>query len=128
MAPTTTSGDNQEGTQINGLTLDIYLVRTVEDRLRKQNPPKFDGLGNLMDVEKWVWAIEKIFNYIGCNDKERVACAIFQLEDEADFWWELVRWTITAEEREDFTWEDFKNELYGKYNQDCYRQEKQNEF
>ncbi|XP_057790976.1 uncharacterized protein LOC131008093 [Salvia miltiorrhiza] len=102
--------------------------RTAEERFRKEKPPTFDGLGEPADAEKWVRAIERIFNYIRCDDEDKVSCATYQLVDEADFWWESVRRTMTDEQWEDFTWEEFKAELYEKYIPGCYRQKKQNEF
>ncbi|XP_057775066.1 uncharacterized protein LOC130994046 [Salvia miltiorrhiza] len=80
------------------------------------------------DAEKWVRAVERIFSYIHCEDEDKVTCAAYQLVDEADFWWESVRRTITEKQWEIFTWEYFKNELYEKYIPGCYRQKKQNEF
>ncbi|XP_057791109.1 uncharacterized protein LOC131008233 [Salvia miltiorrhiza] len=102
--------------------------RTAEEKFRKEKPPTFDGLGDPADAEKWVRAVERIFSYIRCDDEDKVTCATYQLVDEADFWWESVKRTMTEEQWENFTWEDFKNELYEKYIPGCYRQKKQNEF
>ncbi|XP_057775451.1 uncharacterized protein LOC130994424 [Salvia miltiorrhiza] len=102
--------------------------RTAEEKFRKEKPPTFDGLGGPMDAEKWVRTVERIFSYICCDDEDKVTCATYQLVDEADFWWESARRTMTEDQWENFTWEDFKNELYEKYILGCCRQKKQNEF
>lgn len=105
-----------------------HPVRSAVEEFKKERPPTFDGTGEPADAEKWIRAIEKIFDYVGCNDEEKLTCAIYQLVEEADYWWQSVRRTMTEEQWGNFTWDMFKDELSEKYIPGCYRQKKQNEF
>lgn len=55
-------------------------------------------------------------------------CVSFQLKGPVDFWWESRQETLTPEQREGFTWEQFKEELYAKYVPRSYRKQKKIEF
>ncbi|KAH6784453.1 hypothetical protein C2S52_009412 [Perilla frutescens var. hirtella] len=103
-------------------------VLRTESIFLKHNPPSFNGLGDPMDAEKWVRSLERIFDFIACEDKEKLSCALFMLIEDADYWWESVRRTISPEQWEDYGWEDFKYDLYQKYIPECYREEKEMEF
>ncbi|XP_042009120.1 uncharacterized protein LOC121757678 [Salvia splendens] len=102
--------------------------RRVEETFLKQNPPVFNGLGNPAAAETWVRAIERIFDFFQCTGRERLSCVKFQLVESADFWWEARRKVMTREQLEHLTWEEFKNELYGKYIPKSYRKAKEVEF
>ncbi|XP_042015919.1 uncharacterized protein LOC121763888 [Salvia splendens] len=95
---------------------------------RKENPPKFDGLGEPPKAEAWVRDIERIFEFMGCTDRERLACVTYQLTGPADFWWETKKRTMDPARREALTWEDFKEEVYNKYVPESYRRAKVVEF
>ncbi|XP_042035166.1 uncharacterized protein LOC121781498 [Salvia splendens] len=95
---------------------------------RKENPPKFDGLGEPPKAEAWVRDIERIFEFMGCTDRERLACVTYQLTRPADFWWETKKRTMDPARREALTWEDFKEEVYNKYVPESYRRAKVVEF
>ncbi|KAH6787168.1 hypothetical protein C2S52_006720 [Perilla frutescens var. hirtella] len=60
----------------------------IENDFWKHNPPMFNGTSDPMDAEKWIRALERIFNFMACTDEERLSCAQFQLTDDADYWWE----------------------------------------
>lgn len=100
----------------------------IEMEFMRHNPPTFNGEGDPLIAERWVRALEKIFGFLQCTDKEMVTCALYQLVDDADFWWESVRRTISEADWELFTWEDFKMILYQKYIPAHYQHEKANEF
>ncbi|XP_057775215.1 uncharacterized protein LOC130994199 [Salvia miltiorrhiza] len=102
--------------------------RRASERFRKHNPPTFNGMGDPMDAEKWIRCLERIFDFMGLTDKERLTCAIFQLTDEADYWWESVQRTLSPQQWEEYTWENFKAELYEKYIPQSYRIKKEAEF
>lgn len=59
--------------------------------------------------------MDKIFDYIHYNESDKFAYGICQLTNEANFWWESVKWTLNPEQLHDFTWEDLKDVLYEKY-------------
>ncbi|XP_057787140.1 uncharacterized protein LOC131004467 [Salvia miltiorrhiza] len=118
------NNENPEGDEL----VNHIPIRDTENMFRKQHPPTFDGLGNPLDAEKWVRAIERIFAYIRCEDREKVIYAKYQLIDEADFWWESVERTMTQAQKDTLTWEGFKEKLFEKFIPECYRQKRQNEF
>ncbi|XP_041999950.1 uncharacterized protein LOC121749447 [Salvia splendens] len=95
---------------------------------RKENPPKFDGLGEPPKAEAWVRDIERVFAFMGCTDRERLACVTYQLTGPADFWWETKKRTLDPARREALTWEEFKEEVYNKYVPMSYRRAKVVEF
>ncbi|XP_042012001.1 uncharacterized protein LOC121760386 [Salvia splendens] len=94
----------------------------------KQNPPQFDGLEEPPKVEAWIRALERIFDFMECTDKKRLACVTFQLTGHADFWWDTKRRTMNPARREALTWNEFKEEVYNKYIPMRYSQAKIVEF
>ncbi|MEJ1821087.1 retroviral-like aspartic protease family protein [Escherichia coli] len=119
---------NQRNNNVEEAQEPPLVQRHAIESFRRQNPPTFDGLGEPIDAENWIRSTERIFEYIGCEEAEKLNCAIFQLTDEADFWWESVRRTLTPGQWARYTWEDFKEELMEKYVPGVYRQRRQNEF
>ncbi|XP_042012158.1 uncharacterized protein LOC121760580 [Salvia splendens] len=95
---------------------------------RKENPPKFDGLGEPPKAEAWIRDLERILDFMGCTDRERLACVMYQLTGPADFSWETKRRTMNPARHEAFTWEEFKEEVYDKYIPMSYRRAKIVEF
>ncbi|XP_042005764.1 uncharacterized protein LOC121754481 [Salvia splendens] len=95
---------------------------------RKENPPKFDRLGEPPNAEAWIRDLERIFDFMGCTDRERLACMTYQLAGPADFWSETKRKTMNPARREALTWEEFKEEVYDKYIPMSYRRAKIVEF
>ena len=51
----------------------LLPAKRAEEKFRKEGPPTFNGLGDPMEAEKWVRAVERIFEYIGCSDREKLA-------------------------------------------------------
>ncbi|XP_042038423.1 uncharacterized protein LOC121784332 [Salvia splendens] len=94
----------------------------------RQKPPQFDGLGEPSKAETWIRTIERIFDFMECTDKERLACVTFQLTGPTDFWWDTKLRTMNPERREALTWEIFKEEVYNKYVPMSYRRAKVVEF
>ncbi|XP_047943101.1 uncharacterized protein LOC125189926 [Salvia hispanica] len=102
--------------------------REIVKLFLEQKPPVFDGLGEPAKAESWIRAIERIFAILGCNDRERMSCVTHQLIEAADFWWDTRTKTLTRDQVEAMTWEDFKTELYNKYVPKSYRKAKASEF
>ena len=55
------------------------------------NPPIFRGSTNPTIAESWIREIEKLFNAMDCNDRQRVHFAVFKLAREDDHWWNGVK-------------------------------------
>lgn len=103
-------------------------IRRIEDRFRKEGPPTFNGLGEPTDAEKWVRSLDRIFDFIGGTPQERVNCAVYQLVEEADYWWESEQRALTPEARAALTWDAFKTTFFEKYVPKSYRHQKESEF
>ena len=72
-----------------------------------------------MQIEKVLVAMEII------SDKTRIRLAAFQLEGEAQVWW---NWAKTSRDLEAMTWPEFQELFMGKYFPDTARQAKVQEF
>ncbi|XP_057775306.1 uncharacterized protein LOC130994278 [Salvia miltiorrhiza] len=62
-----------------------------------------------------------------CSTHEKVVCATYQLEGEADLWWESVRRTLTNEAFEAMTWDEFKEAYLTRYITLSFRHKRENE-
>ena len=56
----------------------------VSDRFQRLNPPIFRGRAGIdpYESEYWLEEIEKIFDFIGCEEEDKINCATFMLQDE----------------------------------------------
>ncbi|XP_042029951.1 uncharacterized protein LOC121776860 [Salvia splendens] len=124
----TDRGKCQESTPASTTTSTQPNEREYIKAFRKENPPKFDGLGEPPKAEAWVRDLERIFDFMECTDRERLACVTYQLTGPADFWWETKKRTMDPARREVLTWEEFKEEVYNKYVPMSYRRAKVVEF
>ena len=102
--------------------------RRIEELFLRQDPSVFNGLGDPKEAETWVKALERLFDFLRYSDKDRLTCAAFQLNGSADLWWETRKKTMTREQLDETTWEQFKNEFYNKYVPLDYRKEKEVKF
>ncbi|XP_048136080.1 uncharacterized protein LOC125315399 [Rhodamnia argentea] len=114
----------QAGTNVGG---GEYRLRGLVEQFPKLRPPKFTGLGQPEDAERWIKSMEKIFRLLNCNDVDRVALAEYQLEDNTQHWWYASKDTVFSQGVE-VTWEIFVNAFYGQYFSDCARDQKIAEF
>ncbi|XP_057790989.1 uncharacterized protein LOC131008107 [Salvia miltiorrhiza] len=102
--------------------------RRIEELFLRQNPPIFDGKGDPSVTEEWIRSMERIFRFLRCNDQERILCMSYQLKGSADFWWEARQKTMTPEQLDNLTWEEFKTALCEKYIPRSYRRKNEMEF
>ena len=89
-------------------------------RFQRLNPPIFQGKAGAdpSESEYWLEQIEKIFNFIGCREEEKITCATFMLGDEADHWWRTMQRTLPDPEGQgtpNITWAQFKELFNTKY-------------
>ncbi|XP_024021741.1 uncharacterized protein LOC112091711 [Morus notabilis] len=66
----------------------------VYERFRKQRPLTFEGDTDPLIVEEWRCSLEKIFDFMKLIDKEKVACAVYQMKNNARIWWDIVKRTV----------------------------------
>jgi hypothetical protein len=68
------------------------------------HPPTFTHAADPLQADDWLRAVERQLEIAQCDDRERVLYAAGQLRGAALDWWESYR----AQDREAFTWEQFK--------------------
>ena len=70
-------------------------------RFRSHHPPTFIGGGDLMVADHWFMQVEKILEAMEItSDTTRIRLATFQLEGEAQVWW---NWGKTSRDLEAMT-------------------------
>ena len=95
-------------------------------RFRAHHPPIFTGGGDLMVADHWFMQVEKILEAMEItSDTTRFRLATFQLEGEAQVWW---NWAKTSRDLEAMTWAEFQELFMGKYFSDTARHAKGQEF
>ena len=82
-------------------------------RFRAHHPLTFTGGGDPMVVDHWFMQVEKVLEAIEItSDTTRIRLAAFQLEGEAQVWW---NWAKTSRDLEAVTWAEFHDLFMGKY-------------
>ena len=79
-----------------------------------------------MVADHWFMQVEKVLEAMEiASDTTRIRLAAFQLEGEAQVWW---NWAKTSRDLEAMTWEKFHDLFMGKYFSDTARHAKAQEF
>ncbi|XP_058198469.1 uncharacterized protein LOC131313992 [Rhododendron vialii] len=93
--------------------------RTTPDRthlfseFRKQRPPTFQGAPDPHVADGWIHQIKKMLDTMGVQQgADQVALATYQLEGEADYWWEATKNTVNLAT---ITWTQFEEIFLEKY-------------
>ena len=95
-------------------------------RFKAHHPPKFTGGGDPMVADLWFMQIEKVLESMKItSNTNRIRLAAFQLEGEAQVWW---NWAKTSRDLEAMTWAEFQELFMGKYFLDTARPAKAQEF
>ena len=82
-------------------------------RFRAHHPPTFTGGGDPMVADRWFMQVEKVLEAMKITfDATRIRLAAFQLEGEAQVWW---NWANTSRDLEEMTWAEFQELFMGKY-------------
>ncbi|XP_028081961.1 uncharacterized protein LOC114283349 [Camellia sinensis] len=93
---------------------------------RKQRPPKFTRVPDPRVAENWLQQIEKMLDTMGITeDADRIALAVFKLDDETDHWGELIKNTCDVS---NMSWNQLKEFFLNKYFPSTVRQEQVREF
>jgi len=106
---------------------------SIVDRFQRLNPPIFRGKAGAdpSESEYWLEQVEKIFNFIGFGEEEKITCATFMLQDEADHWWRTIQRTLSGSEGQgmpNISWAQFKELFNTKYFPLCKKLEKGRAF
>ena len=95
-------------------------------RFRAHHPPIFTGGGDPMVADYWFMQVEKVLEATEiASDTTRIGLAAFQLEGEAQVWWNLAK---TSRDLEAMTWAEFHDLFMDKYFLDTARHVKAQEF
>ena len=79
-----------------------------------------------MVADYWFMQVEKILEAMKItSDTTRIRLAAFQLEGEAQVWW---NWATTSRDLKGMTWEEFQELFMGKYFPSTTRHAKAQEF
>ena len=82
-------------------------------RFRAHHPPIFTGGGDPMVADHWFMQVEKVLEAMKiASDTTRIRLVAFQLEGEAQVWW---NWAKTSRDLEAMTWAEFHDLFMGKY-------------
>ncbi|KAK6153864.1 hypothetical protein DH2020_013503 [Rehmannia glutinosa] len=106
----------------------IDTTSQVVEQFWRYRLPVLTGREDPVVVEEWIGELESVFDLIACSEAHRVACAIFQLKQDAKYWWDLHRRTITDEEKNALTWKDFKELVARQFFPQAHRNKKAREF
>lgn len=87
-------------------------LKPISERFRKQNPPVFNGEADPYLAEEWMSMLEKIFDFIDIEDKEKVSCAVYMLRNDGRIWWDAIRKSRNVAE---MTWFEFQTLFNCKY-------------
>ena len=95
-------------------------------RFRAYHPPIFTREGDPMVVDHWFMQVEKVLEAMEItSNTTRIRLAAFQLEGEAQVWW---NWAKTSRDLEAMTWAEFHDLFMGKYFPATARHVKAQEF
>jgi len=101
-------------------------VPTVEDFLRHK-PAKFTGGVIPDEADAWLHKCEKIFGVMNCADEQKLAFAMYLLNNDAEYWWAGMKQQIQVRE-EPVTWDSFRIRFLEKYFLDTVKQDREAEF
>ena len=94
---------------------------------KRLSPLAFEGTTELMEVEKWIIEMEKVFRVLECSKGEKVASAAYMLLGDDYDWWRLEEGK-RGQETESWTWELLKSVFYEKYFPKSIHFQKEKEF
>nr|AAR06331.1 putative polyprotein [Oryza sativa Japonica Group] len=83
------------------------MMSMIMQQMQQQyhQPPTFSSTTNPIEANDWLRAIEKKLNLLQCNDQEKVAFAIHQLQGPASVWWD--NYVVTRPAGTKVTWAEF---------------------
>ena len=127
--------DQQAFVEVVGITAVAIAQASVESsqggpsnlqRFRAHHPPTFTGGGDSMVADHWFMQVEKVLEAMeNTSYVTRIRLTVFQLEGEAQVWWNLAK---TSKDLEAMTLEEFQELFMGKYFPNTTRHAKAQEF
>ncbi|XP_042474827.1 uncharacterized protein LOC122056927 [Macadamia integrifolia] len=100
----------------------------VMETFQKFRPPYFCGITqDPLAPTKWVEGMEKAFKVMTLTEEQKLMCADYRLQNEANAWWKSTEPILVALQP-NLTWEHFKMAFYNNYFPDSVRERKETEF
>ncbi|XP_043705337.1 uncharacterized protein LOC122655187 [Telopea speciosissima] len=98
------------------------------ERFKKLQPPTFSKLNfEAMQSERWISTLEKAFDVLECMDAQKLICARYQLQNEAEARWKATERNLEAAHPNP-TREQFKEVFFKNYFPESFRNKKEAEF
>ncbi|XP_043704860.1 uncharacterized protein LOC122654710 [Telopea speciosissima] len=98
------------------------------ERFLKMQPLTFAGISrDILLPVKWVKEMKKALKFLGCNEKQKLICAGYKLQYEAEAWWETTR-PILEVAHPVITWDIFKQAFFANYFPTSVRKKKEIEL
>jgi hypothetical protein len=97
----------------------------IVEQFRRMGPNRLKGNEGPIGTEEWIREMERIFGHLQCTEAQKVSCAIFQLAEEASYWWESRSRDMNPEDIRAITWEEFKEMLMNQYFPQSFRDQKE---
>ena len=67
------------------------------EKFLKLHPPVFRGKSDTMGPKGWIKKLSKIFEAMLIPDERKLTLVPFILENEAEFWWDMITRTEDVE-------------------------------
>ncbi|XP_042485955.1 uncharacterized protein LOC122066195 [Macadamia integrifolia] len=100
----------------------------VMEMFQKFRPPYFGGIAqDPLAPTKWVEGMEMAFKVMTLTKEQKLMCADYQLQIEANAWWKSTEHILVALQP-NLTWDHFKVAFYNNYFPDSVRERKETEF
>ena len=120
--------ERQEGKVDRGERILAEVPNDVAlERFHKFRPPRFNGTGGEEEAEKWIDAMNDIYDALQYSEARKVAFGKFQLEGSAKSWWRIIEEKWNQEGRQ-HTWSTFLEKFRKKYIPTVIREKKEEEF
>ncbi|XP_043705310.1 uncharacterized protein LOC122655150 [Telopea speciosissima] len=98
------------------------------ERFKKLQPPSFSRIGtDPLQPKRWISALEKAFEVLECSDAQKLICARYQLQNEAEAWWKSTKPNLMMTHPNP-TWDQFKEVFFGNFFPTSFRDGKEAEF
>ena len=98
---------------------------SILEKFLRLHPSSFKGEADPRGAESWLKKLTKIFDAMQIPDERKLTLVPYILEDEADFWWEMV---TRIEDVDQMSWDDFKTLLLAKYFPEVEHEARREEF
>ncbi|XP_030473593.1 uncharacterized protein LOC115691161 [Syzygium oleosum] len=102
-------------------------MHKLVEQFLKLKPPKFTGAGDPEAATVWIRELEKVFSLLRYSDEDKVTLAVYQLQGNANTWWEATQRRVFPEGTAQ-VWGAFVEAFNNKYFSDCAKERKMNEF